>query len=235
MTALHIDLHTHILPEIDDGSKSVGESIAMLRAEAKDGVRIAVATPHYYPDRETPRAFDRRRGIAAKKLREEMAKSGDLPELRIGAEVYYYPGICRIGREDAGLLRIEGTPLLLVEMPFTDWTEAMAGELTALHERGDTRVVLAHIDRYFSRHNLPLMEELAAHGILFQANTEGMAHLLTAGKLLSFFRRGEIAFLGTDCHGIAERAPDFAKGCAWIEKKAVCDAVASAERQYFGG
>ena len=88
-----IDFHTHILPEVDDGSDSLETSIAMLRAEASQGIRRVVATPHFYAQHDTPERFLARRTEAELRLREEMAKHPGLPELSIGAEVYYFPGV----------------------------------------------------------------------------------------------------------------------------------------------
>ena len=56
-----IDFHSHILPGIDDGSASVEQSIAMLRMEAEQGIDHVVATPHFYPQYDTPEHFLRKR------------------------------------------------------------------------------------------------------------------------------------------------------------------------------
>ena len=51
------DLHTHILPGMDDGAKTVEDSLAMLRMEYDQGVDTVVLTPHFYRDRENPKHF----------------------------------------------------------------------------------------------------------------------------------------------------------------------------------
>ena len=56
-----IDFHTHILPKMDDGSKSTEESIAMLKMQAEQGIRWVVATPHFYAEPESPQDFLQRR------------------------------------------------------------------------------------------------------------------------------------------------------------------------------
>ena len=56
-----IDFHSHILPGIDDGSKNVEESLQMLRMMAKQGITHVVATPHFYPQHDTPESFLKRR------------------------------------------------------------------------------------------------------------------------------------------------------------------------------
>ena len=52
-----IDIHTHILPGMDDGSASLKESLSMARESARQGVRLLAATPHFYATRKPPKAF----------------------------------------------------------------------------------------------------------------------------------------------------------------------------------
>jgi len=124
--AVRIDFHTHILPAVDDGSKSVEESLEMLAMEREQGVETVVLTPHFYPQSDRPHRFLDRRQRAFEKL---MAAGGaeQLPRFRLGAEVYYFNGIGSWeGLKD---LAIEGTKYVLIEMPFTKWTGRMYDEL----------------------------------------------------------------------------------------------------------
>ena len=73
-----IDLHTHILPRMDDGAKTVEEALQMLRAEAEQGVEAVALTPHYYRTKEQPTAFlTRRREAMDQLLREINPKEDD--------------------------------------------------------------------------------------------------------------------------------------------------------------
>ena len=56
-----VDFHSHILPGVDDGSRSVEESLEMLRAVARQGIGTVVATPPFYANHDTPERFLRRR------------------------------------------------------------------------------------------------------------------------------------------------------------------------------
>ena len=87
------DLHSHVLPGIDDGSESVEESIAMLRMEAEQGVACVVATPHFYPRYDDPVSFLEKRARSEQLLRKEMEKHAGLPTLIVGAEVYFFRGM----------------------------------------------------------------------------------------------------------------------------------------------
>ena len=66
------DLHSHVLPGMDDGSGSLEESLAMLRETAAQGIRIMAATPHFDPRSDTPENFLARRNHAAQMLLEKM-------------------------------------------------------------------------------------------------------------------------------------------------------------------
>jgi len=108
-----IDFHAHILPGIDDGSKSVDESMTMLDSMSKQGIKKVIATPHFFANYESVDSFIERRKTAFQFLEERPPNS---PEILLGAEVKYYDGISHL--LDLKKLRIEGSRLLLFEMPF---------------------------------------------------------------------------------------------------------------------
>ena len=80
-----IDFHAHILPGIDDGSKSVDESLVMLAMEAEQGVGCVVATPHFYPRHDDPREFLTVRDAALSVLRSRL--KSDMPGIIPGCNI----------------------------------------------------------------------------------------------------------------------------------------------------
>ena len=122
-----VDFHSHILPEMDDGSESVEMSLAMLRESRRQGVDLICSTSHFYADEEDPASFLARRGEAYARLREAMENPMDYPRILLGAEVLYFPGISVA--EEVCSLRLEGTPFLLVEPPMMPWSETMLDEV----------------------------------------------------------------------------------------------------------
>ena len=68
-----IDFHSHILPGIDDGSRSLEESLEMLSLEAQCGIRHVVATPHFYPGHDHPSRFLARRAFSGRKWRTDQS------------------------------------------------------------------------------------------------------------------------------------------------------------------
>ncbi len=96
-----IDFHTHILPALDDGSRDVTESVAMMSMLAEQGIQTVVATPHFYANEHSVEHFLERRTAAYERLSAALPEGG--PRLLCGAEVCYYPGISRLD----GLQRLD--------------------------------------------------------------------------------------------------------------------------------
>lgn len=200
-----IDFHTHILPVMDDGSDSVKTSLSMLREEARQGISTVLLTPHYYAHENSPQTFLKRRQKAWEHL--EPYLRPELPQVRLGAEVQYFEGICAV--EDIRDLRIEGTELLLLEMPFCHWSDRVVEDVLELNEWEDTRIVLAHMERYMAMQPKDLWEQLRERGILMQCNVSFFDGWRKRRKAMSMLTSGEIQFLGSDCHNMKTRRPNW--------------------------
>lgn len=209
-----IDFHAHILPVMDDGSKSVEESLAMLGSMREQGIKTVIATPHFYANDESVDAFLGRRNDSFAALN-EIAHNN--PEIILGAEVKYYDGISHLS--DLKKLRIEGSKLLLLEMPFNKWTEYVVNEIIDIAGRGKITLVLAHIDRYISFQKKEVLLRLLNNGVLFQANSEFIIGRGRRSKAMRMIRNNHIHFIGSDCHNTTSRIPNAGKAFALIGKK----------------
>lgn len=210
-----IDAHTHVLPAMDDGSKDAEMSAKMLRLLKRQGADTVLATPHFYADRDDPQRFLERRERAFTLLR-EYVRQMPVPSMRLGAEVYWFPGMGRTEALDQ--FRIEGTRLILVEMPFAEWSDGMIRELREIQQRG-MYPVLAHVDRYACfRHKKDLIE-LRDSGLYMQVNADVMDSWFSARRAQWMLKEQVIQFLGTDCHNMDERKPNLKKA---VQK--LCDA-----------
>ena len=209
-----IDWHTHILPGMDDGSRNTAESLSMMTAQASQGVGTVIATPHFYANDETVGAFLERRAEALELLRSELPDGA--PEIIPGAEVKYYQGISRLAELES--LRIEGSNLLLLEMPMTAWTEYMVRELTELSGKGG-RLILAHIERYLGLQKQSIWERIYDSGILTQVNASFFTSFFTRRKSISLLEEGRIHFVGSDCHNMISRPPRVGRAYDIIQKK----------------
>ena len=207
-----IDLHMHLLPGMDDGSESVETSLAMLARSA--GTEGVCATPHFYADRDTPESFLRRRSAAWERLKAALPE-GHIP-IRLGAEVRYFEGMSRA--EELPALCLEGTRLLLLEMPFQPWTERMLAEVDGLSRRGLVPVA-AHLERYLELAPKRLLREFWELDLLVQCNAEFFLERRTSRRALKLLREGRVQLLGSDAHNVGARPPRLGEAAALIEKK----------------
>lgn len=209
-----IDLHSHVLPNMDDGSGSVEESVAMLLESARYGIRYVTATPHFYPAESTPEQFLERREAAADRL--WAAWRPGLPELLLGAEVQFFEGISCAEEIDRLTL---GGRLLLLEMPFCPWTDRMISEVVLLHEQRGLEVVLAHIEQYFRWQPKELWDELQDLRLLMQCNADFFLDWRTRRKARRMLAEGKIHLLGSDAHNMTSRPPRLGKALASLGER----------------
>lgn len=210
-----IDWHCHVLPEIDDGSRNVAESLSILQKLSEQRVDTVIATPHFYANDESVDTFLQRRQVAYQALETQM--SPDMPKIRLGAEVRYYQGIGRM--QDLDKLRIEGTRILLLEMPSAKWTEYILRELSELAHSKNVTVVLAHIERYLRLQSKDVWERLYENGIRMQVNASFFAERMTRRRALGLLADGGIHFIGSDSHNMTSRPPRIGDAFEVIEKK----------------
>lgn len=202
-----IDFHTHILPDIDDGSCSVEESVRMIEVLVEQGVKKIILTPHFYAYRSSIERFTEKRKMALKELVKALKEQNIDVELYLGSEVLFFDDLWRI--EDIEELCIVGTRYILLEMPFASWENSAVDHIINLANRGIIPV-LAHFERYIKyRGNMPKIREMMRAGVLVQMNCDYLNKVLTKGKALRLIKKGSIFALGTDCHNLGDRKPDF--------------------------
>lgn len=209
-----VDFHSHVLPGIDDGSKSPEMSEEMLSRSREQGVDVMVATPHFYADCMTMDSFCERRASALRSVRK---LQGDFPRVLCGAEVAFFPGVSRA--EELERLQIEGTNLLLLEMPFDSWTQYELQEVRGLLTRG-IQPVIAHLERFYSfKNNGRMIQQLLELPVYIQINAEALTTWSGRRKVLPLFRAGLPLLLGSDCHNTSTRPPNLRLGRELLEKK----------------
>lgn len=213
-----IDLHSHILPGVDDGSKDAEMSAALLKMLAEQGVTTVVATPHFYADKDNPEEFHRRRA-------EGLAQLPETPlQVLAGAEVAYFDSM---SHSDAlKSLCIGDTKLLLVEMPFGTWTERFVQEVCEIATGQGLQPVLAHVDRYRSQF-MKYYNRFLEYDVLFQFNTDAFLDWRNRRWALAQFDRGLVHFLGSDCHNLTTRLPQMDKAAQVITKNRGTEALAA--------
>lgn len=211
-----IDFHTHILPGIDDGCKIAAEAAEILKYMRLNGVKTVAATPHYYRGKSSIDVFLKQREEAYNKLLAETEKQGiEIPEILLGAEVAYFPGISHF--EKIEQLCIGNTKYMLLEMPFEKWDSFVIRELEKLIAYWGIVPVIAHVERYPGYKDR--IEELVKRQIPLQINAESLFKLGTSSFLLKRIRDGSVQIIGSDCHNMYSRPPNMHLAIEKIEKK----------------
>ncbi len=225
-TQVMVDFHTHILPQMDDGSRSVEESIQMLCMLQQQEVKWVAATPHYYAEDEAPNKFLERRKKSYENLLPAMQQYGGLlPPIRLGAEVRYFTGMSQSA--EIARLTLEGTNLLLLEIPFVSWNNRMLKEIYQLQQYLHVQVVLAHIERYLPlQKRFSFWKDLEELNVLIQSNASFFIEKANRRKAFKLFDKGRIHLLGSDCHHVSVRPPNIHVALSVLQQKygdAICN------------
>jgi protein-tyrosine phosphatase len=199
LSVLKCDVHSHFIPGIDDGSKTMDESIAMLREFSEMGYKKIITTPHVMSDayRNTPEII--LEGLS--KLRVAL-KSANIP-LEIDAAAEYYLDYDFEKLVEEKKLLAFGKNYVLFELAFINPPDSLMSVIFKLITNG-YKPVLAHPERYsFWHHSFNKYEELIEKGVLFQLNINSLTgHYSPQVKNIAerMIDQNMISFLGSDCH-----------------------------------
>ncbi|TCS37177.1 tyrosine-protein phosphatase [Reinekea marinisedimentorum] len=225
-----IDIHSHILPSVDDGAKTLDMALSMLRTAVKSGVSTQVLTPHIQPGKFNNNKTDLEKKFNAFKAVVENLKIGI--NLKLAAEV-------RIGPEIIALLDNDEIPLLgeylgrktfLLEFPAYDVPFGSDNLVKFLMQKGYLPIIVhPERNRTFTDHpkklhpflDLGCPVQITAASLSGKFGDEAKAFSL---KLLESYPNSMIA---TDCHNLTSRAPDFDTGVSLLEKHFSPDRVQS--------
>jgi protein-tyrosine phosphatase len=212
-----IDLHSHILPGVDDGARDLEESCEMARLALTDGVSAIAATPHVRQDYPTTAAamLD---GTAA--LREELRRR-DLPlDILVGAELALEDAV-RLPQDELEAFTLAGTGrYLLVETPYIGWSDNVQHVVGSLVGKGLVPI-LAHPERNNAAQIKPgLVEAAVAGGALVQvtaASVEGRLGRRARSCAFDLIARGLVHLLASDAHAPRLREGGLAAGRAALD------------------
>lgn len=209
------DFHTHILPGVDDGAKTVEMSLGMLKSLEEQQVDTVVLTPHFYSHREPMSEFCERRKAAFEQLQAALPH-GHI-KLRLGAEVYFSDYLFNC--DDLSDLCVNGTRVLLLELPFDKTIDRrFADKIYRLIADFNVTPVLAHIERYPSiLRSISTINALWEIGCRFQVNLSSFT-VFGKRRLLSLVKKGYISAIGTDAHNLTSRPPVYDEGYQILAK-----------------
>jgi protein-tyrosine phosphatase len=204
-----IDLHCHVLAGIDDGPRSIEDSLTLARAAAAAGTRTLVATPHVsweYPNgsAEIARLVDELNGrLRTDGVALDVVRGGEIAMTRAGD----------IRAEELSRLTLGGGRWLLIEPPFTPTADGLDLLIGDLQSRG-YRVVLAHPERCPSFHSdRSMLERLIDSGVLGSltaGSLDGRFGGLVRRFALELVRDGLVHNVASDAHDPLRRPPTIA-------------------------
>ena len=211
------DVHSHILPGLDDGAPSGKMSVEMLRAASAQGIRSVIATPHYsfqFRNADPHRIKGLCRGLNRKAAKEKIPC-----RVYPGQEIMYSEKALEL-LEEGKLLTMAGSRYILIEF---DPSVPYSFIYTAIRRCATEGYipVIAHVERYRSVHEPGKAEELTGQGAYLQMNYQRIAGRWndgTARWCRSMLKQERIHLLGTDMHNMTDRKPDIVRPLKWIER-----------------
>jgi protein-tyrosine phosphatase len=199
---LEVDMHSHLIPGIDDGSKSMEESLELIKRLSSYGLRKIITTPHimseYY--KNTPEIIS----MGLEDLRKAVIAEGISIEIEAAAE-YYMDDILLEKIKDGERLLTFGENYILVETGFINKPQMLLETMFQLEMSG-YKPILAHPERYqYLLADKGLLGDLVDRKILFQVNLLSLTGFYSKPVkdfAESLLERDLVKFLGTDCHNV---------------------------------
>ena len=199
--SIKVDMHSHLLPGIDDGSPNMEESISLIKEFSALGYQKLITTPHIMSDfyRNTPEIILGK----LKEVQKAILEAGIDIQLEAAAEYYLDEGLMRKLETNEELLTF-GDRYLLFETSFMNPSAYLSQAVFAMQSQG-YKPVLAHPERYVYLHNkYSELLSIREKGVLLQVNINSLSgyYSKSCQKVAEqLIEDGMVAFLGSDCHG----------------------------------
>ena len=203
-----VDIHTHLLPMVDDGAKTMEDALELLGLAWKDGTRVLILTPHYRgrykaSAAKIPAAFEALQTAAAERY----------PELALylGNEVYYEEGVMDLLAQ--GVIRpMNGSRYVLLEFGDVMLRNQILNGISEVFRHGCIPII-AHLERYSLFQKDPsLVETVLDMGAMIQLNADsvmGKQGFATKRFCHRLLKQGQVHFIASDAHDPVKRSPQM--------------------------
>ena len=208
-----IDIHNHLIPNIDDGSDSLELSRHLLKEAIKEGITDVLITPHYMPKGE----YRVKRTELVKLFNEFKSACADLKiNLYLGNELFIDSRLDEI-IESNEVSTMNESDYVLVEFPFTDYKDDYDEYLYNISL--SKKIIIAHPERYeYVQNDHEFVSRWLSNGYYLQANQTFRFSKTEKKVVFDLIEKGRLHFIASDAH--SEYRPLYLKSCyELIEKK----------------
>ena len=207
----HTDLHSHILPGVDDGSVDMEMALQMIQSAVEQGIDCIILTPHFRFEENDVNIIKKR----FLELKAEVKRTQLPIELYLGGEIYYDSEV--IEKLASGqMLTMADTRYVLVEFSPTVTFHYLSHAMDELLMAG-YYPILAHAERYQCiSDNLDKIDDLVDEGVYIQINANSFLTHPKKKALIQLVKDGVIHFIGTDCHRTDWRPVNLQAACRYL-------------------
>ena len=211
-----MDIHSHILPAVDDGARSADVSVKLLEMMKEQGITHVIATPHF--DASVHNIEDFNDVVAAsKKELDEATKGMELPKVILGSEVYYFSGIGK--SQGVKQLSLGGSKYILLELQNAPIEKSVIDDITSLNYNIGLTPIIAHIERYAGEKGFKELLKLINNGTAYaQVNAQSVIDAPFKRIAQKLIKKGYISFIATDSHSVETRPPYMKQALDYISK-----------------
>lgn len=214
---MFLDIHSHILPDIDDGASNKEEALELLEMMYAQGITDVIATPHFYPQENNFDIFIEKVSKSFNIIKKH-AHLKNVPNIYCGCELYYYNGLSKT--DLLSNFTLGSSDYILIEPNFFEFGNNFRRELLHIKNVSGFVPIIAHIERYHKEKEFKkFIAFIKKHKIPTQVNASSFLNEEYNHTLKKLIKKNVITFIATDTHSLKNRPPLFADAVKIIKEK----------------
>ncbi len=199
------DIHSHILPSVDDGAKDMDTALQLLSMMKEQGITDVMATPHFYPQTENFENYVETVENSFSSLKQNLSGK-DLPNLYLGCEMLYFDGL-----GNSQLLSrfcLNGSEFLLLELSNDCINDKFFKDIDRMRDRHGITPIIAHVERYYKDYNYKnLFRFLESEGLPAQINAASVISPGSNKPIKKLLKSDIPCVIASDTHSLNNRPP----------------------------
>lgn len=211
------DIHSHILPNVDDGARSEEEAIELLKIMKAQRITHILATPHFYPSEDNYSDFHSLTKNVFLQLKKQI-KNLKLPKIYLGCEMLYFEGIGN--SETLKNLCLNNSGFLLLELTDECITESLFEDIIKIRDNLGLTPIIAHVERYFkAKKYRKFIKFIEKENIIVQINASSVLIPFFKRTIKRLLKSNIKCVIATDTHSLDMRPPMMDSALKFIRNK----------------